>query len=339
MPVVYITKKCNLKCKYCYVQKDNITMSWKIAKKTIDFLGSLNYKRRVVSLFGGEPLIEWKFVKKLVDYIEKTGKFSDIFLCTNGVLLNESKIKYFIKHKVTPQISIDGIAIAHNANRVDKLNRPTFSSLDKNLRLIGQKYIDNLKNLQLRITISPQSIYYLYETVKYILSINLMSAQINMLPDVHAKYAKFDFNQLVKQLALIAKLAKYLRRDGKLLNLNYNECIVQGSNFESMRKPSWKPFCHLGNQMLSVDIDGSIYPCYISVGITKNKRNALKLGTIYEGIKYPSKLIDLDYSDAFNPYLSCLIWNYEKNGKLLKPIRIYKEMYNAWVNAYNLFWN
>ena len=339
MPVVYITHKCNLNCKYCYVKKNNRTMSWEIAKKTVDFLGSLDYKRRVISLFGGEPLVEWKLVKKIVGYVEKSGNFSDVFLCTNGTLLYREKIKYFVKHKMTPQISIDGIAVAHDINRRDKMDRGSFYCLDKNLRLLGTEYINKLKNLHLRLTISPQSIPYLFETMQYILSINLIKAQINMLPEVHAKYKELDFRELNNQFIKIAKFSKHIKSKGENLNLHYNECIVQGSSFESMKKLNWKPFCHLADQMLSVDIEGNVYPCYIAAGIKEDKRNDLKLGTINEKINYPSKLIDLDYSKALNPYLSCLAWNYEQRGRLLRPVNIYREMYNAWIKAFREYMN
>jgi len=339
MPVVYITHKCNLDCRYCYVQKGHKTMGWETAKKTVDFLGSLDYKRRVISLFGGEPLVKWKLVKKIVGYVEKSGNFTGVFLCTNGTLFDEEKIKYFVKHGMTPQISIDGIAVAHDANRRDKLNRGSFFLLDKNLRLLGMKYINKLRNLHLRLTISPQSIPYLFETIQYILSVDLIKAQINMLPEVHAKYNGSDLRELNNQFIKIAKLSKYIKNKGKNLNLHYNECIVQGSSFENMKKTNWKPFCHLADQMLSVDVEGNVYPCYIAAGIKKKKRNNLKLGTIYDGIEFPSKLIDLDYSDAFNPYLSCLAWNYEQRGRLLKSVKIYREMYGAWIKAFREYIN
>lgn len=339
MPVVYITDRCDLRCSYCFVKKGHTTMSWQTAKKTVDFLGSLDYERRVISLFGGEPLVEWPLVKKLVNYVEKTGKFTDVFLCTNGTFMDEEKIKYFVKHQMTPQISLDGTSIAHDRYRVDKAKKGSFHSLNRNLILLGKKYINKMKNLHIRITMTPKNIPYLYETIKYIISINLIKAQINFMPDVHMKYTSQDFKKLEGQMIKIAKLIKFLKSKGKNLDVHYNECITSGSNFKSMNKANWKPFCELGGQMLSIDLKGDIYPCYIAAGIRKDRRKDLKMGNIYEGITYPSKLIDLNLSDTsktINPCLSCLAWNYEQNGKLLEPVNVYKEIYKSWVKGFEL---
>jgi len=85
----FITRRCNLNCKYCF-QKDNKKNESDTleAKKIIDKLYSLG--TRILSFLGGEPTIRKDFIE-LVEYANKKGMIS--FLTTNGTLLNEEYIE------------------------------------------------------------------------------------------------------------------------------------------------------------------------------------------------------------------------------------------------------
>lgn len=58
---LFLTRGCNLRCKYCWDQiKPQQPMGWKVAKKAVDRLIEWSGSQRNLSitLFGGEPLLE-----------------------------------------------------------------------------------------------------------------------------------------------------------------------------------------------------------------------------------------------------------------------------------------
>jgi uncharacterized protein len=58
---IEMTNLCNLKCKYCYVDKEHPrTISKEILNNILDFLEKKNIKHKnlTIQFFGGEPLLE-----------------------------------------------------------------------------------------------------------------------------------------------------------------------------------------------------------------------------------------------------------------------------------------
>lgn len=74
---IEISNRCNLKCLHCYNESDihcNKTMSFENFKKVIDNLIKIRVRR--IQIIGGEPLIEQKLLKKMLEYT--LGKFEFI---------------------------------------------------------------------------------------------------------------------------------------------------------------------------------------------------------------------------------------------------------------------
>ena len=110
--------KCNYSCDYCSesCNKTYIDSSWKNHKTYIKTLKKFidnkfgNIDKFEISFWGGEPLLYFEDIRKLVDniYEEFEGKILDFGLSTNGSLLNTEKTEYFLKNNFTVQISHDG---------------------------------------------------------------------------------------------------------------------------------------------------------------------------------------------------------------------------------------
>jgi uncharacterized protein len=70
-----IAHDCNLRCKYCFADEGEYhgrraLMTEEVGKKALDFLvaNSGNRRNLEVDFFGGEPLMNWEVVKKIVEY-------------------------------------------------------------------------------------------------------------------------------------------------------------------------------------------------------------------------------------------------------------------------------
>ena len=132
-----VTKDCQLACKYCYLVGKNSKerLSWKTAKKAIDFL--LNheddFKEESViwDFIGGEPFLEIDLIDQICDYIKaemfrlnhhwfNSFRFS---FSTNGINYDSEKVQRFIqknRNHLSIGITIDGTREKHDLNRIWK---------------------------------------------------------------------------------------------------------------------------------------------------------------------------------------------------------------------------
>ena len=68
-----ITNRCNLACDYCFERsKGNIDMDVDTALEIVDRTYNkilMPNQRFTYNLFGGEPIVNWKVVKAILDHI------------------------------------------------------------------------------------------------------------------------------------------------------------------------------------------------------------------------------------------------------------------------------
>ena len=116
---LHICHDCNLRCKYCFASTgdfggERTMMSLDVGKKAIDFLLENSQGRRnlEIDFFGGEPTMNFDVVKGIVEYAQGLEKKHDknfrFTLTTNGLLLDEEKIKYINENMCNVVLSIDG---------------------------------------------------------------------------------------------------------------------------------------------------------------------------------------------------------------------------------------
>ncbi|MBQ8653816.1 MAG: 4Fe-4S cluster-binding domain-containing protein, partial [Clostridia bacterium] len=120
---------CNLRCKYCFAATGDFCMGerkllpFEVGKAALDWLVEHSGKRvnLEVDFFGGEPLMNFEVIKRLVEYgrsieKEKNKKFK-FTTTTNCVLLNDEIIDFLNKEMHNVVISIDGRPEVHDRMR------------------------------------------------------------------------------------------------------------------------------------------------------------------------------------------------------------------------------
>ncbi|MFX0142212.1 MAG: 4Fe-4S cluster-binding domain-containing protein, partial [Candidatus Hodarchaeota archaeon] len=78
--VLNISERCNMRCEYCaysgsyyYNRKHSSKMmNFNTAKKVLDFYYKTNKKEKkmVIGFYGGEPLLNFQLIKRIINYIE-----------------------------------------------------------------------------------------------------------------------------------------------------------------------------------------------------------------------------------------------------------------------------
>ena len=103
-----------------YYDKGN-SMSFETAKNAIDFLligKSCDNKDLLLTFFGGEPLLEFRLIKRIVEYGNEISAKSDkrikYQIITNGSLLTKEVLEFLNKNRIFVQINIDGTRNFHD---------------------------------------------------------------------------------------------------------------------------------------------------------------------------------------------------------------------------------
>uniref|UniRef100_A0A7C4AJ04 Radical SAM protein n=1 Tax=Thermodesulfovibrio aggregans TaxID=86166 RepID=A0A7C4AJ04_9BACT len=106
-----VTKRCNLKCKHCFVGKSEpIDLPFEKIKTILKEFEALQGLRVLIT--GGEPLLHPEF-ERINEFIKKLALRKILF--TNGTLLNEKWLKKLNVEEI--QISIDGMKKGHEILR------------------------------------------------------------------------------------------------------------------------------------------------------------------------------------------------------------------------------
>jgi uncharacterized protein len=138
-----VSNFCNMSCDYCYVdQSTNDLMEWSIAQKALD--GFFDLQRRhshsysLIRFFGGEPLLNWPLIERILEYVEKMKKGSrlDYILNTNGTIIVKEMAEKLATYKVNIAVSLDGIGVVHDRYRRLKSGKGSFPIIDSNLDIL-----------------------------------------------------------------------------------------------------------------------------------------------------------------------------------------------------------
>jgi len=279
-----MTNRCNMACSYCYEReyfKDNFKdISEETAKQAIDFLVS-NHKPGNkarpnedinICYFGGEPTLNWEVLKKNIVYArslekEKGLKFG-LYLLTNAKELPNDEAEFFRvlrDHGVKMQVSLDGCKEAHDSTRGH------FDAIVKNTR----KIIENLnRHIIVRMTVTPDNVRHAYESFRAMAE---LSCTVNMVPIVEDEWTS-DTIAIAKEE--FKKIMNYYQKLTRIKPIRFNvaeNCIDGGFRH-----------CQTGSSMISVTVDGTIYPCHRFQFHAEPEKN-WKMGDIFKGVdRYPN---------------------------------------------------
>jgi len=160
------TLACNCKCAYCFEDKEGNSKSatgdfeWfeSFSKKFFKKSRSLNL---LVDFFGGEPLLLWPKIKKvmieLVRLEKSQNKKISFRFYTNGTILNDEMLRFFKLHKRNIkdlQITLDGPKRVHDQRRPLKTGESSFDAITKNIGLLHENRIP----VQLRVNIDNDNV-------------------------------------------------------------------------------------------------------------------------------------------------------------------------------------
>ena len=283
---LHVAHTCNLNCEYCFASQgkyhgERALMPFEVGKRALDFLieNSGSHHNLEVDFFGGEPLMNFEVVKKLVKYAREQEKLHNknfrFTLTTNGLLIDDDVIAFVNKEMSNVVLSLDGRKEVHDSLRKTISGQGSYDIIiPKFKKLVKAR---GGKNYYIRGTFTHNNIDFLKDILHMA---DLGFTELSMEPVVCAPDEPYaltekDLPILKEQYELLAK--EMIKRDSEnrgftfyhyMLDLTHGPCIYKRISG-----------CGSGTEYLAVTPWGDLYPCHQFVGDEK-----FKLGDIYNGI-------------------------------------------------------
>lgn len=300
-----ITDDCNLRCEYCKFSGNyNGTkklrkkgMSYDIIDKSIDFIKRYykNQTTLMIGFYGGEPLLEYKKMKYIINKVRGVYKNVRFSLSTNGLLLSDEKISFFEKNNVSIKISIDGPENIHNRYRRTIKNSPSFSIIENKLKSIKEKYESYyMDKIGFLVTLAPP--YQIDHIISYLEKIVTLNNPVifNFVdPYDTLFFDKFDQKEVKEnKKRQINQLQEEYFKGFKAANQGIRMKLLDdlfGKNYLQIEERSIFPLssnivfpnaaCFPGLDRLYISTDGNLYMCE-KVG------ESLVIGDIFKGFDF-----------------------------------------------------
>lgn len=123
-----LSSGCNLGCKYCFIENNEhnnfceSNMSLEVldvaVKKYIEYIKTEKIEKPLILFYGGEPTLNFEAIKETIRIVKESNVYVDYSIVTNGTLLSEQNIKFFVDNNIEIGISIDGPKNINDFNRV-----------------------------------------------------------------------------------------------------------------------------------------------------------------------------------------------------------------------------
>ena len=283
---LHIAHTCNLNCSYCFASQgkyhgERALMSYEVGKRALDFLveNSAGRTNLEVDFFGGEPLMNFDVVKRLVAYarsIEKqAGKNFRFTLTTNGVLIDDDVIDFANKEMSNVVLSLDGRKDVHDRFRVDYAGNGSWEKIVPKF----QKLVEARggKNYYMRGTFTHHNPDFLKDIQTML---DLGFDELSMEPVVceagdPSELTENDLPIVLEQYEKLAELMMKRDAEGKPFTFYHYMIDLAGGPCIYKRISG----CGSGTEYMAVTPWGDLYPCHQFVGDEK-----FKLGDIWNGV-------------------------------------------------------
>ncbi len=331
--ILNVTEDCNFRCKYCYLSEEyNYTrnrtckkMTVETAKKAVDlyfeYLKTIKEyipnKQAGITFYGGEPFMEYEFLKEVTAYIRETQPVPIVLnMTTNGFLLNDERIRFVVENDIHLAISFDGTEKNHDRSRVLEKNVGTYEIVLKNIRRFTELYPDYANVGLISVydvgTDIEENVRF-FEENKYLPRLFFINEVSSTNTDYYERFSEEQrqtFNQKYNKL-----LKEYIanKKHGRKMS-NYLEMLFEARlSLSIMRlrhqdhKSAIVPFTNtcVPGMKISVRVDGTFDLC-------ERINEKFPIGNVETGLNYESiqKLIDLYNNSVTRECANCTAYRH-----------------------------
>lgn len=289
---LHVAHDCNLRCKYCFASQGDfkgkrLLMDYEVGTKALDFLlkNSGNRRNLEVDFFGGEPLMNFELVKKLVDYgrreEKKYNKNFRFTITTNGVLLDDDVMDYINENMDNVVLSLDGRKCINDHMRPAINGSGSYDVIVPKFQEFVRRRGD--KDYFIRGTFTNENLDFSKDLLDFY---NLGFKKTSMEPvvtDEKEEYAirEEHLDTILKEYEKMSKDYIEIRKKDKkftffhfMIDLTQGPCIIKRT-----------VGCGAGSEYVAVTPEGDIYPCHQFVGEKEFKLGDVNTGIVNEKLR------------------------------------------------------
>ena len=266
-----VSHQCNLQCRYCFAKSgENYTgdvkkFSKDILNKIVPFLNQVsNHKIKKIRLEfvgGGETFLHKNLFFELLQTFEniacENGIHLEVFVQTNGTMLDSDIVSFIKEHNLSLGISIDGPQYIHDYQRPFPNGKGSYDKVVENIRGLNNFWIVSV------ITSKTKS---LVEVLHHNIVLGAKSMEIRIVRGGASELA------LTAESLIIFK--KMYRELEEYFKANIDDIAILLNNYDSWGKLIKRIItnekvlyrCQAGNTKFSFAANGDIYPCDSFVG-------------------------------------------------------------------------
>ena len=286
---LHVAHTCNLNCSYCFASQgkyhgDRAVMSYEVGKQALDFLMDHSGNRRnlEVDFFGGEPLMNFDVVKRLVAYarsVEKErGKNFRFTLTTNGLLIDDDVIDFANRECANVVLSLDGRKEIHDRFRKDYAGNGSWERIVPKFRKLVEAR--GGKNYYMRGTFTHANPDFLKD-IQVMLDLGFTELSMEPVvcaPEDPSALTAEDLPVVMEQYEELARLLVRRRKEGRPFTFYHYMIDLKGGPCVYKRVSG----CGSGTEYMAVTPWGDLYPCHQFVG-----EEGFRLGDVWNGVQNP----------------------------------------------------
>lgn len=260
--VINITTKCNLRCKYCFVDCGSFVgedMSEEVMYRIIEEMFKMPSPTITFELQGGEPLCNLdgmkKFIKISEKLKEKSGKKVKYRIMTNATLIDEDFINLAKKYNINIGISLDGPDEMTDSVRIDTNGNGVFNIVDEKIDYLTT---NGLKPDGAVCTIGQHNCHNSARIVEYFnkKGFGFKPRPANYLGrelKEHTTTKRGEWYEAYKEMYYKSK---------ELGTVNFSIHIFEENIYGPIRDYICMRYpCGAAREIITVNPDGNIYPC------------------------------------------------------------------------------
>lgn len=265
-------RTCNLRCRYCYagegeygnVEEKPKMLTAEIYMKSVEMvLREYPEGIKTIAFFGGEPLINFKEIKRFVLELVESFKNKNIecpklSIITNLVLLTDEMAEFFKEYKVLIAISLDGGKKLNDLSRIGYTKDSVYDQVMERVRCLkrhGVKFV-----LQATLNRNHLKNYTPGYAVEWAKSIEEVGCSNYLAIPVESEFEDLTVeNDLDTLEAFIRELTNYSLNKLVSDDPGVVPTGIVAPIFQIVNKKITGN-CTAGHSLL-IDTDGNIYPC------------------------------------------------------------------------------